>query len=48
MEQLLADLEYRREDLRRVAAAVNGKRNRLSAVLEDGNRVSLVLLAGGG
>jgi len=48
VERLLVDLGYQAEDLRRVAPVVNGKKVKPSAVLNDGDEVRFVLLAGGG
>ncbi len=48
VEHLLIDLGYRAEDMRRVAAVVNGKKVKPSTILDDGDEVRFVLLAGGG
>ena len=48
LEGLLADLGYSAEDMRRVAMVVNGKKQKLSLALTEGDDVRFVLLAGGG
>jgi len=45
---LLSDLGYQPEDMRRVAMVVNGKKEKPSRKLEEGDDVRFVLLAGGG
>jgi len=45
---LLGSLGYSRDDMRRVAVVLGGKRRRLDHVLNDGDDLRLVLLAGGG
>jgi sulfur carrier protein ThiS len=48
VQALLESLGYQAEDLRRVAVVIRGKKVRLSHILEDGDEVRFVLLAGGG
>ena len=48
VEALLTGLGYQPEDLRRVAAVVNGQKQKPSTTLDDGDDVRFVLLAGGG
>jgi sulfur carrier protein ThiS len=48
VQTLLESLGYQAEDLRRVAVVIRGKKVRLSQILEDGDEVRFVLLAGGG
>jgi len=45
---LLEELGYSEDDMRRVATVVNGKRRPLKDELIDGDDLRLVLLAGGG
>lgn len=46
--ELLADLGYSPEDLKRVAVVVNGRRRDLDTPLADGDDARFALLAGGG
>jgi sulfur carrier protein ThiS len=48
VEDLLADLGYEPEDLKRVAVVVNGRRRKLGTRLAEGDDVRFALLAGGG
>lgn len=46
--ELLKELGYSENDMRRVATVVNGKRKPMNEQLSDGDDLRLVLLAGGG
>jgi sulfur carrier protein ThiS len=48
VKALLESLGYRPEDMRRVAIVIKGKKVKLSHLLQDGDDIRFVLLAGGG
>lgn len=48
VESVLQDLGFQARDLKRMAALINGERRSALALLEDGDELHFILMAGGG